>query len=134
MASHSKAPRQRTSSNQCAPSIEPAAVSPHFWSRQVTFTPMREGNHMNTMEGVSSAQLLKKTDPEEFDLVILGGGTGSTIAAWTFAGEGQRVALIDRKYIGGSCPNIAYLQQEHYSQRQGCIVCSQKQRVRHRRE
>src|SRR5690349_24309774 len=64
---------------------------------------------MNTLEGVSSAQLLKKTDPEEFDLVILGGGTGSTIAAWTFASQGQRVAVIDRKYIGGSCPNIACL-------------------------
>jgi pyruvate/2-oxoglutarate dehydrogenase complex dihydrolipoamide dehydrogenase (E3) component len=51
----------------------------------------------------------KKTRPEEFDLVILGGGTGSTIAAWTFAGQGQRVAVIDRKYIGGSCPNIACL-------------------------
>jgi pyruvate/2-oxoglutarate dehydrogenase complex dihydrolipoamide dehydrogenase (E3) component len=47
--------------------------------------------------------------PEEYDLVILGGGTGSTIAAWTFAGEGRRVAVIDRKYIGGSCPNIACL-------------------------
>src|SRR6267142_2251713 len=46
---------------------------------------------------------------EEYDLVILGGGTGSTIAAWTFAGQGQRVAVIDRKYIGGSCPNIACL-------------------------
>jgi pyruvate/2-oxoglutarate dehydrogenase complex dihydrolipoamide dehydrogenase (E3) component len=46
---------------------------------------------------------------EEFDVVILGGGTGSTIAAWTFAGEGKRVAVIDRKYIGGSCPNIACL-------------------------
>ncbi len=46
---------------------------------------------------------------EDYDLVILGGGTGSTIAAWTFAGEGQRVAVIDRKYIGGSCPNIACL-------------------------
>jgi pyruvate/2-oxoglutarate dehydrogenase complex dihydrolipoamide dehydrogenase (E3) component len=46
---------------------------------------------------------------EEFDLVILGGGTGSTIAAWTFAEEGKRVAIIDRKYIGGSCPNIACL-------------------------
>jgi pyruvate/2-oxoglutarate dehydrogenase complex dihydrolipoamide dehydrogenase (E3) component len=50
-----------------------------------------------------------KTQPEEFDLVILGGGTGSTIAAWTFASTGQRVALIERKYIGGSCPNIACL-------------------------
>jgi pyruvate/2-oxoglutarate dehydrogenase complex dihydrolipoamide dehydrogenase (E3) component len=47
--------------------------------------------------------------PEEFDLVILGGGTGSTVAAWTFAGEGKRVAVVDRKYIGGSCPNIACL-------------------------
>ncbi len=48
------------------------------------------------------------TQPEEFDLVILG-GTGSTVAAWTFAGEGNRVAVVDRKYIGGSCPNIACL-------------------------
>src|SRR6267143_5524303 len=60
-------------------------------------------------ESTSSAQVLKKTQPEEFDLVILGGGTGSTIAAWTFAGEGKQVAVVDRKYIGGSCPNIACL-------------------------
>jgi len=50
-----------------------------------------------------------KTQPEEFDLVIFGGGTSSTIAAWTFAGEGKQVAVVDRKYIGGSCPNIACL-------------------------
>jgi pyruvate/2-oxoglutarate dehydrogenase complex dihydrolipoamide dehydrogenase (E3) component len=52
---------------------------------------------------------MNTSQPEEFDLVILGGGTGSTIAAWTFAGEGKRVAVVDRKYIGGSCPNIACL-------------------------
>ncbi len=62
-----------------------------------------------SVETISSAQSLRKTDPEEFDLVILGGGTGSTVAAWTFAKQGQRVAVIDRKYIGGSCPNIACL-------------------------
>jgi pyruvate/2-oxoglutarate dehydrogenase complex dihydrolipoamide dehydrogenase (E3) component len=50
-----------------------------------------------------------KMELEEFDLVILGGGTGSTVAAWTFAGEGKRVAVVERKYIGGSCPNIACL-------------------------
>src|SRR5258707_11213193 len=49
------------------------------------------------------------TSLEEFDLVILGGGTGGTVAAWTFASQGQRVAVIDRKYVGGSCPNIACL-------------------------
>ena len=46
---------------------------------------------------------------ENYDLVILGGGTGSTVAAWTLAAQGQRVAVIERKYIGGSCPNIACL-------------------------
>jgi pyruvate/2-oxoglutarate dehydrogenase complex dihydrolipoamide dehydrogenase (E3) component len=49
------------------------------------------------------------TSLEEFDLVILGGGTGGTVAAWTFATQGQRVAVIERKYVGGSCPNIACL-------------------------
>src|SRR3977135_4587904 len=58
---------------------------------------------------VPSAQLPKAGKPEEYDLVILGGGIGSTIGAWTFAAQGQRVAVIDRKYIGGSCPNIACL-------------------------
>src|SRR5580693_564027 len=60
------------------------------------------------MENLSSAQL-PKMDPEEYDLLSLGGGTGSTIAAWTFAKQGQRVAAVDRKYVGGSCPNIACL-------------------------
>src|SRR5262244_493091 len=53
--------------------------------------------------------LSTKAGVEEYDLVILGGGTGGTIAAWTFATQGQRVAVIERKYIGGSCPNIACL-------------------------
>src|SRR3989440_8774774 len=64
---------------------------------------------MKRTEITSSPQVLKKSQPEEFDLVILGGGTGSTIAAWTFAGEGKRVAVVERKYIGGACPNIAGL-------------------------
>ena len=61
------------------------------------------------MQNTASARLSREVSPEEYDLVILGGGTGATIAAWTFAGQGQRVAAIDRKYIGGSCPNIACL-------------------------
>jgi len=64
---------------------------------------------MNSTINTSSPQPSKNTLPEEFDLVILGGGTGSTVAAWAFAGEGKRVAVVDRKYIGGSCPNIACL-------------------------
>src|SRR5467141_3016814 len=61
------------------------------------------------MQNTASARLARQTNPEQYYLVILGGGTGSTIAAWTFAGQGQRVAAIDRKYVGGSCHNIACL-------------------------
>src|SRR5467141_2128047 len=64
---------------------------------------------MKSTETSSSAHGLKKSQPEEFDLVILGGGRISTNNTWTFAGEGKRVAVVDRKYIGGSCPNIACL-------------------------
>jgi pyruvate/2-oxoglutarate dehydrogenase complex dihydrolipoamide dehydrogenase (E3) component len=64
---------------------------------------------MSATQNASSSQPQRKSDLEDYDLVILGGGTGSTIAAWTFAGEGKRIAVIDRKYIGGSCPNIACL-------------------------
>jgi pyruvate/2-oxoglutarate dehydrogenase complex dihydrolipoamide dehydrogenase (E3) component len=64
---------------------------------------------MKRIETSPSVPVLKNSEPEEFDLVILGGGTGSTVAAWTFAGEGKCVAVVDRKYISGSCLNIACL-------------------------
>src|SRR3984957_16822571 len=47
--------------------------------------------------------------PENFDTLVLGGGTAGKLAAWTMAKEGRRTAVVDRKYIGGSCPNIACL-------------------------
>jgi pyruvate/2-oxoglutarate dehydrogenase complex dihydrolipoamide dehydrogenase (E3) component len=43
----------------------------------------------------------------EYDVVILGCGEGGKYIAWTLARQGKRVAVIERKYIGGSCPNIA---------------------------
>lgn len=62
---------------------------------------------MNSVESGSSTQSSRKTTPEEYDLVILGSGAGSKLSAWTVAAQGQRVAVIERKYVGGSCPNIA---------------------------
>jgi pyruvate/2-oxoglutarate dehydrogenase complex dihydrolipoamide dehydrogenase (E3) component len=51
----------------------------------------------------------KLEDPEEYDLVVLGSGEGSKYLAWTLAKQGKHVAVVERKYIGGSCPNIACL-------------------------
>ena len=50
-----------------------------------------------------------KGEPEEYDLVVLGSGAGAKLLAWTFASHGQRVAAVERKYVGGACPNIACL-------------------------
>jgi pyruvate/2-oxoglutarate dehydrogenase complex dihydrolipoamide dehydrogenase (E3) component len=46
---------------------------------------------------------------EDYDLVILGSGAGSKLLAWTFAGSGKKVVVIERKYVGGACPNVACL-------------------------
>ena len=48
-------------------------------------------------------------DAEEYDLVVLGSGEGGKYLAWALARQGRRVAVVERKYIGGSCPNIACL-------------------------
>jgi pyruvate/2-oxoglutarate dehydrogenase complex dihydrolipoamide dehydrogenase (E3) component len=50
-----------------------------------------------------------QTNSEEFDLVVLGSGEGGKWIAWTQGWAGKRVAMIERRYIGGSCPNIACL-------------------------
>src|SRR5262249_30382371 len=46
---------------------------------------------------------------EKFNVLILGSGAGGKLTAWTSASEGLRRAVVERRYIGGSCPNIACL-------------------------
>ncbi len=61
------------------------------------------------MKNTKGAGAQGNAAPEEYDLVILGSGVGAKLSAWTFASRGQRVAVVERKYVGGSCPNIACL-------------------------
>jgi pyruvate/2-oxoglutarate dehydrogenase complex dihydrolipoamide dehydrogenase (E3) component len=42
---------------------------------------------------------------EQFDMLVLGSGEGGKYLAWHLARSGQRVAVVERKLIGGSCPN-----------------------------
>jgi ribulose 1,5-bisphosphate synthetase/thiazole synthase len=46
---------------------------------------------------------------EEYDRLVLGSGEAGKYIAWTLAKKGMKTALIERKYVGGSCPNIACL-------------------------
>jgi pyruvate/2-oxoglutarate dehydrogenase complex dihydrolipoamide dehydrogenase (E3) component len=44
---------------------------------------------------------------ERFDVLVLGSGTGGKLIAWHMAQSGRRTAVVERRWIGGSCPNIA---------------------------
>jgi pyruvate/2-oxoglutarate dehydrogenase complex dihydrolipoamide dehydrogenase (E3) component len=47
------------------------------------------------------------TTTTEFDLVIIGAGAAGESAAYEASGLGLRVAIVDRRWFGGSCPHIA---------------------------
>ncbi|PYX44131.1 MAG: mercuric reductase, partial [Acidobacteria bacterium] len=46
---------------------------------------------------------------ERYEVLIVGSGEAGKYMAWTMAGAGHRTAVIERKLVGGSCPNIACL-------------------------
>lgn len=45
--------------------------------------------------------------PEEFDLLVIGGGKAGKSLAMDSAAAGQRVAMVERGMIGGTCINVA---------------------------
>jgi pyruvate/2-oxoglutarate dehydrogenase complex dihydrolipoamide dehydrogenase (E3) component len=49
------------------------------------------------------------SQPEHYDVLILGSGGGGKLTAWHNGQSGHRTAVVERKWIGGSCPNIACL-------------------------
>ena len=44
---------------------------------------------------------------DTYDALVLGSGTGGKLIAWHLAAAGRRTAVVERRWIGGSCPNIA---------------------------
>jgi pyruvate/2-oxoglutarate dehydrogenase complex dihydrolipoamide dehydrogenase (E3) component len=43
---------------------------------------------------------------DSYQDLVLGSGAGGKLLAWHLARSGRRVAVVERRYIGGSCPNI----------------------------
>src|SRR5438046_10576098 len=42
----------------------------------------------------------------QFEALILGSGQGGKLLAWHLAHSGRRTAVVERRWIGGSCPNV----------------------------
>ncbi len=52
---------------------------------------------------------------EKYDFISLGSGEAGKVLAWMLAGQlGKKCAVIEREYIGGSCPNIACLPSKDF--------------------
>jgi succinate dehydrogenase/fumarate reductase flavoprotein subunit len=67
---------------------------------------MKTTQHLDHPEAVGTPA--RPTEVEEYDLLILGSGAAGKLLSWTLAWTGMKTAVIERKYIGGSCPNIAW--------------------------
>jgi len=48
-------------------------------------------------------------DIERYETLVLGSAEAGKYLAWTMAKAGRRTAVIERKLIGGSCPNFPRL-------------------------
>ncbi|HZC46235.1 MAG TPA: FAD-dependent oxidoreductase [Candidatus Acidoferrum sp.] len=46
---------------------------------------------------------------EKYEILVIGVGGAGKFVGWTMATAGHRTAMVERKYLGGSCPNIACL-------------------------
>jgi pyruvate/2-oxoglutarate dehydrogenase complex dihydrolipoamide dehydrogenase (E3) component len=52
---------------------------------------------------------MNMSQPTSYQDLVLGSGAGGKLLAWHLASSGRRVAVVERRWIGGSCPNIACL-------------------------
>jgi pyruvate/2-oxoglutarate dehydrogenase complex dihydrolipoamide dehydrogenase (E3) component len=46
---------------------------------------------------------------DRYDLVVVGSGEAGKYLAWTLSKAGNRTVMIERRLVGGSCPNVACL-------------------------
>ena len=43
---------------------------------------------------------------EQFEILVLGSGAGGKLLAWHMARSGRHAAVVEQRWVGGSCPNI----------------------------
>ncbi|MGO4563017.1 mercuric reductase [Rhizobiales bacterium 3FA27D7] len=46
------------------------------------------------------------SNAERYDALVIGSGEGGKYLAWHLAQAGEKTAVVERRWVGGSCPNI----------------------------
>src|SRR5499427_4526976 len=49
---------------------------------------------------------MNMSQPKPYEDVVIGSGAGGKLLSWHLGRSGRRIAVVERRYIGGSCPNI----------------------------
>src|SRR5437868_10473843 len=57
----------------------------------------------------TSTRRFNMAQPERYEVLVLGSGAGGKLLAWHMAGSGRKTAVVERRYIGGFCPNINFM-------------------------
>lgn len=69
------------------------------------FTLDNAGVNIGGPECWDSVGESRMSQPERYEALVLGSGEGGKYLAWHLAGSGRRTAVVERKLIGGACPN-----------------------------
>ena len=49
------------------------------------------------------------SDIEKYENLVIGSGGAGKFVAWTMSEAGRRTAMVERRALGGACPNVACL-------------------------
>ncbi|KAH7122403.1 FAD-dependent pyridine nucleotide-disulfide oxidoreductase [Dendryphion nanum] len=52
--------------------------------------------------------------PDHYDTISIGSGEAGKYVCWTRSSAGKKTAVIEHKWLGGSCPNIACLPSKNF--------------------
>src|SRR6516225_7790657 len=90
--------------------VESDAVDPRYDALR-RFGTGQVSRHATPVTALPESRTRRKlmSQPERFEVLILGSGFGGKLLAWHMAQSGRRTAVVERRWIGGSCPNIACL-------------------------
>ena len=64
------------------------------------------GRRMFRLMPFDNCTVADMSQPDRYEALILGSGEGGKYLAWHMARSGRRTAVVERRWIGGSCPNV----------------------------
>src|SRR5262249_27271162 len=110
----------------CQPGSRGLAIGPGAWLNRVKWRQMTDIHHparlvswLKERRAVGAGQSAPEgagsmSSIENYGILVIGSGEAGKYLAFTMAGEGHRTAVVERIYVGGSCPNIACMPSKNF--------------------